>query len=665
MRNSTSLAWLVGFEGTPNEIHYELTSPKTVIGRGADCDLQLEDQLISRRHAVLHLGDETVEIEDLGSSNGTLLNGKQISRSPVKNGDRIEIGNTILQLRMEADPDATIIKPKEPQETIIAIRQTVPHEIGAVECPECGISNPQGGSVCYSCGSILPQLPEEFQKTLEIFDLQRRSYQAGKISQEKYHKALARLMVQDQNGTFWMPGVDSGEWHWHDGENWLLGDPPLIIPGEEEEPALEVADTSDQEMVQETAPKGSPRRRWGVIALWVFSALVVLVLGVYAGYEIVHFTRERPSVYSDPPGYIENDPTEHDISEDSGDAVLPGADPSTTSEEISIRPYDPISDVSLSNLTAQAVWLKGQSTDMYALFEGTFEGGSSAVLSIGWCAIDQATMEGNMVSIHMDAALDGIMVPEEAWTVEDSQEEGMFCRIFRAVAENISPGAHQYLTSSSYDVPINDGWDTYPPGTYIEEFNISIPGSEQSGQGSYTYADDFQNDRGHWGDLDQEEVKIWIDGGDLHIMVNQAGISGISHFEDREFSDFILATTAHSLGDHSGMYGVVFRYQDDQNYYSFQVTELGLYRVVIKVQGETTELVPWTESALIHGQVGANELEVSMQGDHILASINGQGVADLRDPTFIEGNLSLIAGSQVSMEKYHAVFLQVSIEAPE
>ena len=112
------------------------------------------------------------------------------------------------------------------------------------------------------------------------------------------------------------------------------------------------------------------------------------------------------------------------------------------------------------------------------------------------------------------------------------------------------------------------------------------------------------------------------------------------------------------------MYGIVFRHQNDQTYYSFQVTELGQYRLV-KVLGETIELVPWTVSDLIKTQGEPNKIAVSMQGDRIQAYINDQEVANLQDSSLTDGSLSLIAGTQVTKEHYHAVFQQVSIEAPE
>jgi hypothetical protein len=67
-----------------------------VIGRTAPSDLIVADGKVSRRHARLHVDHGVVEIEDLGSSNGTLLNGKAVSRRVVRDGDRIQVGTSEL-----------------------------------------------------------------------------------------------------------------------------------------------------------------------------------------------------------------------------------------------------------------------------------------------------------------------------------------------------------------------------------------------------------------------------------------------------------------------------------------------------------------------------------------------------------------------------------------
>jgi hypothetical protein len=70
-----------------------------VIGRIAGCDLVIDDSKASRKHARLVVDGGVVEIEDLDSSNGTLLNGKPVTRRVLRDGDQVQIGKTILTYR--------------------------------------------------------------------------------------------------------------------------------------------------------------------------------------------------------------------------------------------------------------------------------------------------------------------------------------------------------------------------------------------------------------------------------------------------------------------------------------------------------------------------------------------------------------------------------------
>ncbi len=67
-----------------------------VLGRVAGSDLVVEDGKASRRHAKLHVEGGVVEIEDLQSSNGTLLNDKPVTRRVLRDGDRVQIGTTVI-----------------------------------------------------------------------------------------------------------------------------------------------------------------------------------------------------------------------------------------------------------------------------------------------------------------------------------------------------------------------------------------------------------------------------------------------------------------------------------------------------------------------------------------------------------------------------------------
>jgi hypothetical protein len=78
----------------------ELPEGDFVIGRSPDCQLAVDDPLVSRRHAVLEVRGATVTAKDLGSRNGVLVNGQKIAGDrPLSNGDKVKIGAQELTLR--------------------------------------------------------------------------------------------------------------------------------------------------------------------------------------------------------------------------------------------------------------------------------------------------------------------------------------------------------------------------------------------------------------------------------------------------------------------------------------------------------------------------------------------------------------------------------------
>src|SRR5438094_9918969 len=78
---------------------YPLTdSGELVIGRASDLDLVLVEDMVSRKHAKLTLQDGGISIADLGSTNGTFVNGEKVKKAQLKLGDRVLIGTSILKL---------------------------------------------------------------------------------------------------------------------------------------------------------------------------------------------------------------------------------------------------------------------------------------------------------------------------------------------------------------------------------------------------------------------------------------------------------------------------------------------------------------------------------------------------------------------------------------
>jgi hypothetical protein len=80
---------------------HELTTGRNVIGRGTDADIRLPDTGVSRKHVDVVLDGGTAYVEDLGSTNGTLVNGRRTTRQALADGDVIRIGHSVLVYRQD------------------------------------------------------------------------------------------------------------------------------------------------------------------------------------------------------------------------------------------------------------------------------------------------------------------------------------------------------------------------------------------------------------------------------------------------------------------------------------------------------------------------------------------------------------------------------------
>ena len=94
-----------GPDGGPdggNQRTYEITTPLVILGRGTDCDLRLVDPGVSRHHAEIRVEDDDVVLVDLGSTNGTFVNGQPVRRVALTDGTRVTLGRTTLVFRRDA-----------------------------------------------------------------------------------------------------------------------------------------------------------------------------------------------------------------------------------------------------------------------------------------------------------------------------------------------------------------------------------------------------------------------------------------------------------------------------------------------------------------------------------------------------------------------------------
>ena len=90
--------------GGPKERTLELKPGAHIVGTGQDADVRITDPHVSRAHAKLEVGASGVDLEDLGSSNGTWVNGVKVKSARVTASAVIVIGRTTLRIDMEPEP---------------------------------------------------------------------------------------------------------------------------------------------------------------------------------------------------------------------------------------------------------------------------------------------------------------------------------------------------------------------------------------------------------------------------------------------------------------------------------------------------------------------------------------------------------------------------------
>jgi Protein of unknown function (DUF3662)/Inner membrane component of T3SS, cytoplasmic domain len=79
---------------------YPIVKSRTVIGRGSDADITVEDTSISRKHVEVLWDGRRGQVNDLGSTNGSLLNGTRVSKAPLTPDSVIEIGRTRIVFKV-------------------------------------------------------------------------------------------------------------------------------------------------------------------------------------------------------------------------------------------------------------------------------------------------------------------------------------------------------------------------------------------------------------------------------------------------------------------------------------------------------------------------------------------------------------------------------------
>jgi len=98
-RNRVSL---IVVEGHARGTEHVVTTPSLTIGRGPAVDILIADDAMSKQHAAIEATAEGYRVRDLGSTNGVRVNGSRVPAADLKHGDRIALGEHVLQYLVES-----------------------------------------------------------------------------------------------------------------------------------------------------------------------------------------------------------------------------------------------------------------------------------------------------------------------------------------------------------------------------------------------------------------------------------------------------------------------------------------------------------------------------------------------------------------------------------
>ena len=104
-------AVLVMFRSDGERRSFSMARDMTVIGRREDCDLRIPLGEVSRKHCRIVRDGDSLKIEDLGSSNGTFLNGQRVQEAMLSPGDTIQVGPVVFVLQVDGEPSDEALQP--------------------------------------------------------------------------------------------------------------------------------------------------------------------------------------------------------------------------------------------------------------------------------------------------------------------------------------------------------------------------------------------------------------------------------------------------------------------------------------------------------------------------------------------------------------------------
>lgn len=168
---------------------------------------------------------------------------------------------------------------------------------------------------------------------------------------------------------------------------------------------------------------------------------------------------------------------------------------------------------------------------------------------------------------------------------------------------------------------------------------------------SNLFIDDFNGEQDcGWSTYSRGGGATAVENASMQITVSQPGQLWWTN-PNRMFDDVIITVEARQVsGPNDNAYGIICRYQNEENFYVFLISGDGYYTIG-KYQSAAENVVYLTEngqfqpSEAIHTGVATNEMRASCIGNELSLEVNGVPLVSVTDPTFVTGDIGLAAGT--------------------
>jgi pSer/pThr/pTyr-binding forkhead associated (FHA) protein len=230
---------IMGQPGLP-EREFELGKASVTLGRATTNDIMLDDVRVSRAHARLECGPGGCEIVDLGSSNGTRLNGLPVKRARLAAGDVVSIGGIDLRYRPGTIPEQVGMTVMD---SMADVELSMAYELLPMQVAETGVTR-----LVVFTGDKTWEVPLDGADLISIGRADDNQVALPQTKVSRRHAELVRrgdaFSLRDlgsTNGT-WQRGQRVTEVTLHDGDAFRIGDARLVFKSALRQEALTMID---------------------------------------------------------------------------------------------------------------------------------------------------------------------------------------------------------------------------------------------------------------------------------------------------------------------------------------------------------------------------------------------------------------------------------------